>query len=1819
MTLPVLKIDIERYEPTCCQLCMLIPSSNFQEPSLTAVTYTKGKVKEDCVRKYNLNCLINKIDAKKQEISILQSEKGECLVKLRLKYKNEVAILPGYLDTGSVANVVSYSVLAETFPGQTFKYEPPHFNLVSVESSQLNCYGVISLECQISDTTMDICVHVINKGNVFLLGMDSIKSFRLTIAPYKSQCFINLAQPEIIKHNYNEISFVNPAQVHDIEQGIVQSLEFCFNNAIMMQKYLYICVYVLDCWCLNETSRVLCEECITDLQIIHPAFVLGNTFIAKVKPRHSRTLKTNEKFQIFNRGQLSQIRESKLNLCTSIIPNQQYLLEFEKENEEIWASPAGYTMTGTDFHVENHKFIYNPLLEKTAIKEVPWEVLEQAPKCINCEKKGRFFCDVDDLECLTSAEFRRILKGPDSVCCELITTAQDQIQSSSFLVLKSENHLDYLKKWDFLRLIAPKVRSCYSGFIRENKEELSLKSFNLKSDQVLFVLMIRQDIYFKKLELLRQCSQICGHRKLPSLWFLNFYDLLIGQKVLTECFAFIYLKIFIKQQIVNAIPANLKVHSDFSEITDMNKMNIYIKDQENLERLRDIIQKVSLEENHLKSVFANSSLDIGCFHSDEYPYSAFVFDLPFKEGGVRVPDTPEKTRFVSPAIEKPAKEMILTLEKAGIIKPYFSPLNHQVVWVKKPKELSKEEYVAQGNNPDTYIPGTFDKNNISLRLCVDYFFLNSFLTHTSLIQPSPLAQIKALYGMKYISIFDTSSAFFSMNLSSESAKWTGFDTGIRGFSRSIHVKCPMGLLSSSAMLNNSLTYTFRGIENVSLYSDNILLMSKTENEMISLIDKVLNRLRNHGWRLRPSKMYIGIQKKVNIYGYQLDLENQSLSPKNDHIQALRQTKLPETKTALRSFLGGIQFISPFLCLASDDLANLYSLTKSTSFRWNDETLTSFNNILKLLQHENLIYVCLPDYTRMLFAGCDSSTQRCSWVVWQLCDSNKPRVISYNAKNFVEKSKNYTIALLELMGIFYCLKNIYEEFGEHQPRLQIFTDSLPILLCIFGSKHNTKLARIRCFLTSLSWVDVDFKKSDSAILKFPDYFTRNTAGSEISYKQKLPSEADIKICKIYNSKIDKSKKYSMTSCLLMLEGLLNLKESQLEHIKTESYALDMNNKPIYESINFDITTGCPETPNAANFCSCLQVITRSKARLKCQNENSGKELMNFDTPLESFLLPVQESTKLRTHREELSCEDKPKIQLFYESFKTNSPYLDKFKFISQQKKDPIYKSIYQECLVRDSFIEGGSKYFLYEELLMCQEEPKPGLRFYKVCIPYLAAHHLILTSHRYLGHIKQAKLKNILSSKFKIANFDEICRDVLLQCHECEFISKKSAATTRRNFNKDPALLNQAGQAWFIDEVSVTNVSIKGKPFKMLVAIDAFSQYIVAKTLTQQLTSEGFCSFIQEHLIQKFHSVRYIVTDNDMKLRSNLVNEVCLKLSIIKLQSQAYSPKSNLAELAARLILDLFRASLPNFCISFQEAELVLTHVLLVLNATNFQNSKYLSPYSLMFGRQSIFILPDLVKSDTSRMTSKMEYFEYCKRLSKIYNELRYSMLHYNEIRNSQSGTAGNNKHDSQYKLGDIITLDNRTQLKGGRFKLEPKFRGLFIVVGISQSTLYFRPIEEKSIQNAQNHLNEYQKCFEQGQTLPVYSADKSRAKLFRPLLLFPFEYLSYSKAFTLPKPLYYRFRENQGFIGESLDVFTDESIPSDIEMADKIMNVSLSRKLVPRKPCILSEREKKIKELSQLAKKFYNKPHKMKVTFNDNVNTYYIQSQSDIFYCLPES
>ena len=97
----------------------------------------------------------------------------------------------------------------------------------------------------------------------------------------------------------------------------------------------------------------------------------------------------------------------------------------------------------------------------------------------------------------------------------------------------------------------------------------------------------------------------------------------------------------------------------------------------------------------------------------------------------------------------------------------------------------------------------------------------------------------------------------------------------------------MGLGISKSVQGAALLHVFSGIPDILLYSDNILVLSKTKQAHLDVIKSVFRRLRSHGLRLKPNKTSLFVTDRIKLYGVVVCLQSGKISPEVSKIEALR--------------------------------------------------------------------------------------------------------------------------------------------------------------------------------------------------------------------------------------------------------------------------------------------------------------------------------------------------------------------------------------------------------------------------------------------------------------------------------------------------------------------------------------------------------------------------------------------------------------------------------------------------------------------------------------------------------------------------------------------------------------------------------------------------------------------------------------------------------------------------------------------------------------------------------------------------------------------
>ena len=110
-----------------------------------------------------------------------------------------------------------------------------------------------------------------------------------------------------------------------------------------------------------------------------------------------------------------------------------------------------------------------------------------------------------------------------------------------------------------------------------------------------------------------------------------------------------------------------------------------------------------------------------------------------------------------------------------------------------------------------------------------------------------------------------------------------------------------------------------------------MIGGRTEEEHNETLQKVLMRAEEYGVTFNKQKCKFGCQE-IEFFGYRFT--KQGIKPTQDKVKAITDCTAPESKEAVRSFLGMIGFLSKFIPRYAELTAPLRTLTrKEVKFSW----------------------------------------------------------------------------------------------------------------------------------------------------------------------------------------------------------------------------------------------------------------------------------------------------------------------------------------------------------------------------------------------------------------------------------------------------------------------------------------------------------------------------------------------------------------------------------------------------------------------------------------------------------------------------------------------------------------------------------------------------------------------------------------------------------------------------------------------------------------------------------------------------------------------
>ena len=306
--------------------------------------------------------------------------------------------------------------------------------------------------------------------------------------------------------------------------------------------------------------------------------------------------------------------------------------------------------------------------------------------------------------------------------------------------------------------------------------------------------------------------------------------------------------------------------------------------------------------------------------------------------------------------------------------------------------------------------------------------------------------LEALHGAKYFSSLDLAQGYLQCKMKEKDVHKTAFRVGSGGLYE--FVRMPFGLCNAPATFQRLMDAVLgeQTYESLLIYLDDILLFSKTIDQMIDRLDMVFTKLGNAGLKVKPQKCFL-FMKEVNYLGHVIFERGVETDPKK--IEVIRDWKTPKTETELRSFLGLASYYRKFIENFSKVAAPLNALLVGTDSKkskrkkvqkkvdssekltfeekWDDTCEKSFCSLKEKLTSPPTL--AFPDFSKPFIVETDASCNGLGAVLSQQQEPGQV-VIAYASRSLKPSEKNmnnYSSTKLELLALKWAVTDKFREY------------------------------------------------------------------------------------------------------------------------------------------------------------------------------------------------------------------------------------------------------------------------------------------------------------------------------------------------------------------------------------------------------------------------------------------------------------------------------------------------------------------------------------------------------------------------------------------------------------------------------------------------------------------------------------------------------------------------------------------------------------------------------------------------------------------------
>ena len=344
---------------------------------------------------------------------------------------------------------------------------------------------------------------------------------------------------------------------------------------------------------------------------------------------------------------------------------------------------------------------------------------------------------------------------------------------------------------------------------------------------------------------------------------------------------------------------------------------------------------------------------------------------------------------------------------------------------------------------------------------------------------------------------DCRKGFWQVPICPEDQHKTAFSPG-PGMGLYEFCRMPFGLTGAPGTFQSLMDRVLRGLNNVIVYVDDILIFSPDKASHLQHIQAVLERIQEHGLTSHGDKCIIGCSE-VSYLGHTFSKDG--MSPDPSKISVISNWATPTSVSDVRRFLGLASYYRQYKRAFSSIAEPLHRLTdKGQPFIWDSNCQDAFIALKRCLMSAPILKSPNFDLEFTLFT--DASDTGVGAVLQQ-----GDQVVAYGSKSLNQAEKNYSVIEKECLALVYGVKQ-FRHYLLGKPFV-IFTDHNP-LQWLSSQKMQGRLSRWALSLQEYDFT-IKYRKGSSnqnadALSRLPDESSTVTelvcgpSSEELKYSQ-----------------------------------------------------------------------------------------------------------------------------------------------------------------------------------------------------------------------------------------------------------------------------------------------------------------------------------------------------------------------------------------------------------------------------------------------------------------------------------------------------------------------------------------------------------------------------------------------------------------------------------------------------------------------------------------------------------------------------------------------